>query len=240
MINVDKSIFWAGWLSFAMAIGGAGSAHSMPLNTGPGGMFNVPVASYRDVPFLTVVRQHYDYSCGAAAVATLLTYHHAHPVTEREVLEAMLALGDEDEIRRRGFAMLEMKLYLESLGYLADGYRFELDRLTELEIPAIALIDTAGYQHFVVIKGVEGDRVLVGDPAFGIVVHDRAVFEEKWNGIMFLIHSVDQVRIANSYYSRREEWALRPESPLGTALPPDQLSMSAAFMQYPIQVRPIR
>ena len=236
----DRSTVGAAWLALAVAIGGSASVEAMPLNTGAGGLVNVPVASYRDVPFLTVVRQQYDYSCGAAAVATLLTYHHGHPVAEREVLEAMLALGDEEEIRRRGFAMLEMKFYLESLGFLADGYEFELDRLTELEIPAIALIDSDGYQHFVVIKGVEGDRVLVGDPAFGLVVHDRAAFEAKWNGIMFLIHSVDQVRIANNYYSRREEWALRPDSPLGTALPPDQLSMSAAFMQYPIQVRPIR
>ena len=33
-----------------------------------GGAFDLQVVSYRDIPYRTVVRQQYDYSCGSAAL----------------------------------------------------------------------------------------------------------------------------------------------------------------------------
>src|SRR5690606_34611966 len=50
-----------------------------------GGNYSVQVISCRDIPFRTVVRQEYDYSCGSAALATLLRYHYGRDVAEREV-----------------------------------------------------------------------------------------------------------------------------------------------------------
>jgi uncharacterized protein len=69
-----------------------------------GGPAEIRVISYRDIPFRTVVRQQHDYSCGAAAVATLLTYHYGAPRTEAQVFEAMYAAGDRKRIEARFFA----------------------------------------------------------------------------------------------------------------------------------------
>ena len=40
----------------------------------PSGVFSFHLKSMRELRYQGVVVQHYDYSCGAAAVATLLTY----------------------------------------------------------------------------------------------------------------------------------------------------------------------
>src|SRR5262245_13822095 len=88
-----------------------------------GGPVEVRVICYRDIPFRTVVRQQHDYSCGSAAVATLLTYHYGAPRTEAQVFEAMYAAGDRKRIEAQGFSLLEMKQYLDGQGYPADGFR---------------------------------------------------------------------------------------------------------------------
>ena len=54
-----------------------------------GGSYTVSVISWRDIPFRSVVRQQYDYSCGSAAVATLLRHHYGITVPENEVFQSM-------------------------------------------------------------------------------------------------------------------------------------------------------
>ena len=58
-----------------------------------------------------------------------------------------------------------MKRYLAAHGFEADGFEQPLDKLDEARVPAIVLINENGYHHFVVVKGVQADRVLIGDPA---------------------------------------------------------------------------
>ena len=65
------------------------------LSSGPAPA-RVSVVSYRDIPFRTVVRQRYDFSCGSAALATLLRYHYDREVGEEQIFRAMYAAGDQD------------------------------------------------------------------------------------------------------------------------------------------------
>src|SRR5437899_5579433 len=57
---------------------------SVNLSSGVDGNVHVRTISYRDIPFRTVVRQQFDFSCGSAALATLLTYHFERPITEQD------------------------------------------------------------------------------------------------------------------------------------------------------------
>jgi predicted double-glycine peptidase len=152
-----------------------------------GGSFTVPVMSWRDIPFRSVVRQQYDYSCGSAAVATLLTYHYGAPVNEATVFRAMWEVGDQARIQEVGFSMLDMKTYLDNAGFGADGLRVDLNRLADAGVPAIALIVRDGYRHFVVIKGISETEVLLGDPTLGLRSTPRAEFEAQWNGIALVV-----------------------------------------------------
>ncbi len=186
---------------------------------GGGGTFAVRVDSMKHVRFGTVVRQQQDWSCGSAAVATLLTYHYNHPVTESEALDAMYARGNQTKIRREGFSLLDIKAYLESLGYQANGFETSLDRLARVKVPAIVIVSDNGYNHFVVVKGLRHGNVLLGDPAKGNRVLSRDAFEKMWeNKIVFVITS----RRDGVAFNFSEDWRFMA-SPLGEALSRDSL-----------------
>ncbi len=172
----------------------------------------VPTESLKESKFRTVVRQKYDFSCGSAAVATLLSYHYETRVNELEVFRAMYRRGDKDRIRREGFSMLDMKEYLAAKGLRADGFRVPLDKLKQVGVPAIVLTNDKGYSHFVVVKGVEGREVLIGDPAKGLWRMPREEFEESWSGLVFVIR--DRTRLARSNFNRDSEWSVVPGAPL--------------------------
>lgn len=181
-----------------------------------GNTLAVSVVSWRDIPFRTVVRQQYDYSCGSAAVATLLRFHYGVAVSEADVFRAMYEVGDQARIREVGFSMLDMKLYLESRGFQADGLRLTLDRVREIGAPMIALITHDNYRHFVVIKGVSDGGVLVGDPTFGLQTYTRAEFQEVWNGIVLAVRGAPE-GVGAGVFNQASEWRPWSRAPMHTA-----------------------
>lgn len=152
-----------------------------------GGNYRVSVMSWWEIPFRSVIRQGYDFSCGSAAVATLLTYHFGRPTPEREPFTTMWKNGDQAAIRKVGFSMFDMKKYLNSLGYRADGYRLPIPDLEKMNRPSIVLLDLRGYKHFVVVKGMRGGKVLVGDPMLGLMQYGEEDFAKYWNGIALVV-----------------------------------------------------
>ena len=187
-----------------------------------GGAFSVKVTSLKEARFRFTIRQQHDFSCGSAALATLLTFHYDDAVSEEEVFKAMFDTGNQEKIRKEGFSLLDMKNYLEINSYQAAGYRVTLDRLSEIGVPAIVLINIKGYKHFVVVKGVSKKDVLVGDPALGTRVIPRAEFEPMWNGLIFVI--LNQKNLAKNHFNRDQEWHVKVKAPLGVALSPSDLA----------------
>lgn len=179
------------------------------------------VWSLRELKVRSVILQKYDYSCGSAAVATLLTYHYGNPITEEVAFRTMFDNGNQQKIQQEGFSLLDMKRFLEAQGYRADGFEVSLDELSNAGIPAIALIVDNGYHHFVVIKGMRDNKVLLGDPAVGLRVVPREQFEASWpNRIVFVIHDSP----ARGDFNTARDWSFRPRGPLGQPLSADTLS----------------
>jgi predicted double-glycine peptidase len=143
------------------------------------------VRSLEEIRTEVVVLQQWDLSCAAAALATILTYQHGDPTSEREVAVTMMArpeyLANPDLVRaRQGFSLLDMKRFVERRGYTGVGLgKMDFDALVA-RAPAIVPINRRGYQHFVVFRGAAGDRVLLADPAFGSHTVTRAEFEDMW------------------------------------------------------------
>lgn len=187
-----------------------------------GGAFMVKVTSIKEARFRTTIHQQYDFSCGSAALATLLTYNYEEPVTEQEVFKSMFDKGDKEKIRKEGFSLLDMKNYLEANGYKAAGYKTTLDRLSQIGVPAIVLINIRGYKHFVVLKGVSAKTVLVSDPAAGAKIILRGDFESTWNGLIFII--LNKKNVAKTHFNRDQEWHVKEKAPLGLALNPSELA----------------
>ncbi len=194
-------------------LGAAGNTFSMPVRT---------IKQIRQqVAFRTTLHQKYDFSCGSAAVATLLTYHYGRPVDEIEVFQWMYASGDQAKIRREGFSLLDMKRYLEHVGYVADGVKVSLDELARVGVPAIALVSDQGYRHFVVVKGLRGSRVMLGDPALGGRIVSREQFESMWvGGIFFAIRShLDLAR-----FNAPADWSAHLAAPVALGVARDSLA----------------
>lgn len=183
---------------------------------GPAGnSYAVPVTSLKGARFVSTLRQQYDFSCGSAAVATLLTHHYGLKVDEVEVFKHMFERGDQAKIQREGFSMLDMKLFLDGKGFRAEGVRVSLDQLAEAGVPAIALVKENGYSHFVVVKGVRPNAVVIGDPALGTRVLRRNDFEKFWvNGILLVINN----RVDLAHFNRERDWQVRPAAPLGNGV----------------------
>jgi predicted double-glycine peptidase len=204
-----------------------------------GGTYTLSVMSWRDIPFRTVVRQQYDFSCGSAAVATLLRFHYGQSdVHEAEVFRAMYDHGDQARIRQVGFSMLDMRDYLNSQGFQTDGLRLSLDRLQALNEPTIALITRNGYRHFIVIKGISTTSVLVGDPTFGLQTYSRHDFEAMWNGVVLAVRH-EPTSAPPAIYNQASEWRPWAVAPVGDAHGPvDPQQLTSGFREI-YQVTPI-
>jgi predicted double-glycine peptidase len=184
------------------------------------GGFAAHVVSVKEARFTATVRQQFDFSCGSAAVATLLSYHYGVPVSEREVFAQMFERGDQAKIRKQGFSMLDMKRYLESRGFHADGFEQPLERLEQENLPAIVLLSERGYRHFVVVKGIGRGRVLVGDPAMGTRAISYERFNHLWvNQLLFVVHN----RRESARFNLDSDWHVAPAAPLFQAIDRDRL-----------------
>lgn len=184
---------------------------------GAGGSFAVPVMSLKEKRWTNVVRQQYDFSCGSAAVATLLTYHYETPVDEARAFEEMFVRGNQAKIQAEGFSMLDIKQFLDRRGLRSDGFRMTLDKLADIGVPAIVLINTGGYRHFVVVKGVKPERILVADPAFGTTIWPRDRFEAAWGGGIVLA-AREGIEVAQVHFGDIPDWQIRPKAPIGQGI----------------------
>ncbi len=186
-----------------------------------GDSYSIPVRSQKAARFAETQHQQFDFSCGSAAVATLLTYHYGQPTTEATAFEQMFNKGDAAKIRKEGFSLLDIKRFLASRGFEADGYELPLETLEEAHVPAIVLITDNGYNHFVIVKGLRAGRVLIGDPSAGTRLLSRERFDALWkNRVLFVIHNHEDLASFNT----RIDWQGTPMAPIAASFLRDSLT----------------
>ncbi|MDO9279765.1 MAG: C39 family peptidase [Polaromonas sp.] len=174
-----------------------------------GGDVILPVSSIRESRLSGTLLQKYDFSCGSAAVATLLTHHYGYPVTESAIFESMYSQGDQNKIKREGFSLLDLKRGLAAHGFEADGFVQPLEKLAQARLPAIVLINENGYMHFVVLKGLKDQRVLIGDPANGTRAISRSAFNAIWpSGLLLVVHN----RVKSARFNLASDWRAAPQA----------------------------
>ena len=212
MRSVTLNLLLTAGIASLPALAGAQRAY-FP-STGSGDV-TMQITSIRQARVAGTVLQQFDFSCGSAAVATLLTHHYNVPISESAVFESMYLNGDQQKIKREGFSLLDMKTFLKSRGFEADGFEQPLDKLLEARVPAIVLINENGYHHFVVVKGLSRDRVLVGDPANGTRAMSRTKFESVWQSrLLFVVHN----RMESARFNLAADWRAAPQAPLAAGV----------------------
>jgi uncharacterized protein len=165
------------------------------IDIGSGLRVDAPARSMKDLRDQNVVKQRYDFSCGAAALATILHYGFGDSVTERELLEQLFDLlsAEEQEVARgTGFSLLHLQRVAQARGYNAQGFRLAPEQLAMLGGPVLVYIEPRGYAHFAVLRGVRGDRVHLADPSRGNIRMPMYQFLDSWlqdegTGIIFAV-----------------------------------------------------
>jgi uncharacterized protein len=160
-----------------------------------------PVAqrhTFKELRDQYVVKQQLDYSCGAAALATLLRYYFGDETSEQEVLNLLEAeLTQEERLQKaqRGFSLLDLKRVALKKGYRAAGFKLTLTQLTRLTAPVIVFVQPEGYKHFAVLRGIDRGRVYLADPARGNLRMGINRFLGEWKDVVFVLGKPGEEKI---------------------------------------------
>jgi len=197
---IKKSLIFIKILALSTALAVPNNAFSGPTKTASNSLKSM--VDFRDE---NLIRQLYDFSCGAAALATILRYGFGDPVTEQQIVTDLFAGLDGAEASRRkkeGFSLYDLRQVAQRRGYRAEGFKLEPQYLAQLNGPVLVFIETMGYKHFAVLKGVRGDRVYLADPSRGNIRMPVYRFLDAWmrdgTGIVFVIEpDGDQTNLTN-------------------------------------------
>lgn len=140
--------------------------------------------------FNHIVKQEHDYSCGSAALGTLLNYCLGENLSETQIINGLMKYGDVEQIKRlRAFSLWDMQQFVKALGYESGGFNAELEDILDPENwPCIVPLELFGYRHFVVLKGTHKDHVFVADPWRGNGSYTINQFKEMWyKSILFKV-----------------------------------------------------
>ena len=151
-----------------------------------------------ELEYHAVIKQQFDYSCGSAALSTLLRYHLGEDFSETQVIHGLFRYGDKERVReKRAFSLLDMKKFVGVLGYNGVGYKADIEDLETLDMPCIIPIELYGYRHFTVFKGIHQGHVFLADPFRGNSSYPVADFEKMWHqNVIFVVYPKNQQQLS--------------------------------------------
>jgi predicted double-glycine peptidase len=141
-----------------------------------------------------VVKQKFDYSCGSAALETLMKYYFEDDVPEKTIIDSAVADLKPVEVADRvlnGLSLLDLQKAAQKLGYQAEGVKLSIEVLPELEGPILIHVIHDGYRHFTVLRGIRQDRVFLADPSQGNIRIPIREFAEEWTGACLILGKKD-------------------------------------------------
>jgi len=165
----------------------------------PDHTFQRRVWSWKELREKNIVMQQRDFSCGAAALATVVKYYWGDDVTETDFLRALDALLTREEALERienGMALTDLRRAAVHAGYSASIGRISLTKLREAKVPVIVGIVVDGYDHFVVFRGTDARHVYLADPIRGNLRVPIPTFLQQWqeNAILVVAKPGEKVR----------------------------------------------
>jgi uncharacterized protein len=130
-----------------------------------------------------IVMQKRDFTCGAAAVATIARFYWGDNVDEDLFLRALDTILTDEEIADRiknGLAMSDLRRAAVIAGYEAVVGKLSFDKLAESKVPLVVGIKPGGHKHFVVYRGTDWEWVYVADPIRGNLRMPVREFVDQW------------------------------------------------------------
>lgn len=131
----------------------------------------MPVRSWKEMRDEGLIKQRFDYSCGAASLATLLGYYGV----ETSELEIIDRIGAKAE-----FSFADLARVAEEYGFRSIGIAMDYGTLRQLRRPVIVYLNQWEEGHFSVLKGIDAHGVLLADSSWGNTRLRRSRFEHFW------------------------------------------------------------
>lgn len=127
-----------------------------------------------------LVKQHDETDCGAACLASIAKYYGKHVSISR-----IRYFSGTDCFGTSGFGLVKgaSALGMSCRGMLSPEKKLDKD----LPFPLICHVKKKILDHYVVVYGFKGKKVIVADPDEGISFMDWKLFCEKWTGVFFLV-----------------------------------------------------
>ena len=136
----------------------------------------------RGVARVPVIMQLEALECGAACLAMVMAYYRKWVPLE----QARVDCG----VSRDGSKAKNILLAARSYGFVANGYRAELEAIKEKV--AYPCIIHWNFNHFVVLDGFRGNTAVINDPARGVVRVPMQEFDESFTGVVIQIQPGEQ------------------------------------------------
>jgi len=148
------------------------------------------ISPYSEEKFRNIVKQEHDYSCGSAALGTLLNFYVNERLSEKQIIRGLMEFGDKEQIKKlRAFSLWDMQQFLDAIGYKSGGYKANIKDLKNKEYwPCLIPIKVFNYKHFVVFKGIYNGHVFLADPFMGNSSYPLDKFMKIWDdNVMFIV-----------------------------------------------------
>ncbi|MEY2613921.1 MAG: hypothetical protein RL069_2733 [Planctomycetota bacterium] len=154
--------------------------------------FSIFVRNAKEIRTAGTVLQQRDFSCGAAALATVLNKFWGDKADETSLLIAIattLTRAELEERIKNGLTLTDLKRVCDRFGYTTVLGKLTIDKLAESKVPLIVGITVNDYDHFVVVRGADKHFVYLADPAVGRMRVPIEEFAEQWqkNAVLVVV-----------------------------------------------------
>jgi predicted double-glycine peptidase len=171
------------------------------------------VWSYKEIKERLIVMQKYDYSCGAAVLATIIKYYWGDDhVSETTFLDLLPRLKlSEKELKDRienGLTLTDLRNLARLAGYQGTMAKVTFQELADGKVPVIVGVTVRKHDHFVVVRGADDQFVYLADPIRGNVKTRISAFLEQWqkNAILVIAKPNTPVKKFNRLGIREDEY----------------------------------
>lgn len=133
---------------------------------------SIPVQSWTERRDKGLVKQRFDYSCGAASLVSVLTHYFGIHTDELEIIDRIGLKGS--------FSMTDLARVAEEYGFKPAGLALDYETLIRFRRPVIVYLDYWDDGHFSVLRAIDQHGVWLADPAWGNTRLRRERFEQFW------------------------------------------------------------
>ena len=118
--------------------------------------------------------------CGAACLLSVIRYYDGNISLDR--------LLESTKTNKEGTNFYDLQEASKEIGLVSKGYKIDcIDKLNDINKPFISQIIINNYKHFVVVYKIKNNKVVLMDPAKGMVKLNISEFSSIWTGYILLL-----------------------------------------------------